>query len=70
MFDKRKEGITFRNLADKCGIGKTRAQKILKVGVQKHLFFTPRRTNPQRYYPESRHYAVVDFTKVSYEEKD
>jgi hypothetical protein len=61
LFDKRKEGITFETLERKYQIGKSRAQRILKVGVQKHLFFTPRRTNPQRYYPESRHYPVVEY---------
>ena len=61
LFDKRKEGITFETLERKYQIGKSRAQRILKRGVQGHLFFTPRRTNPQIYYPESRHYGVVEY---------
>ena len=61
LFDKRKEGITFETLTRRYQIGKSRAQRILKRGVQKHLFFTLRRTNPQKYYPESRHYAVVEY---------
>ncbi len=43
LFDKRKKGMVFENLVDKYGIRKTRAQRILKKGVQKHLFFAPRR---------------------------
>ena len=54
-------GITFETLTRRYQIGKSRAQRILKRGVQGHLFFTPRRTNPQSYYPESRHYGVVEY---------
>jgi hypothetical protein len=61
LFDKRKEAMTFETLTRRYQIGKSRAQRILKRGVQGHLFFTPRRTNPQKYYPESRHYAVVEY---------
>lgn len=61
LFDKRKEGITFETLTRRYQIGKSRAQRILKRGVQGHLFFTPTRTNPQKYYPESRRYAMVEY---------
>ena len=61
LFDKRKEGITFETLTRRYQIGKSRAQRILKVAVQKHLLFTHRHTNPQKYYPESRHYSVVRY---------
>ena len=43
LFDKRKEGITLETFTRRDQIGKSRAQRILKGGVQKHLFFTPRR---------------------------
>jgi hypothetical protein len=60
-FDECKEGTKFENLEKKYSLGKIRAQKILKRGVQKGFLFTSRRTNPQKYYPESRHYSVVEY---------
>ncbi|MEP6576008.1 MAG: hypothetical protein ABJB85_06245 [Nitrososphaerota archaeon] len=37
----------FHNLEIKFHIHKNRAQRILKIGMQKKVFFAPRRTNPQ-----------------------
>ncbi len=60
-FDQLKKGTDFQNLEIKFHIHKNRAQRILKMGVQKKIFFAPRRTNPQMYYPESRHYGVIEY---------
>jgi hypothetical protein len=64
-FDKCKKGTDFRNLRTKFGIGKSRAQRILKRGKKKRLFFSPVRKNPQEYFPESRRFQVVEYINKS-----
>jgi hypothetical protein len=59
-FDRWKKGTSFENLEAKFSIGKPRAQRILKRGKEKHIFFAPRRKNPQEYFPESRHFQVIE----------
>jgi len=59
-FDRFKEGTDFQNLEIKFDIGKRKAQRILKRGKEKKVFFTPLRKNPQQYFPESRRYKVTD----------
>ena len=61
QFDRYKKGTNFKNLQTKFGIGKSRAQRILKRGKRKRLFFTPMRKNPQEYFPESRHFPVTEY---------
>lgn len=48
-------------LESKYHITKRRAQRLLKRGLQNKLLFTPKHTNPQLYYPESRHFEVVEY---------
>jgi hypothetical protein len=59
-FDRLKEGTTFANLEKEFGVSKPWAQRILKRGTQMHVFFTPIRKNPQLYFPESRHFEVIE----------
>lgn len=60
-FDRFKVGTDFTDVKKKFGTGKRRAQRILKRGKQKRIFFTPTRRNPQQYFPESRHYDVIEY---------
>ena len=60
-FDKFKEGTDFQDLELEFDIGKAKAQRILKRGKEKKIFFTPMRTNPQQYFPESRHFKVTEY---------
>lgn len=60
-FDERKEGTSFANVENEFRINKARAQRILKIATQKQFLFTPGRKNPQKYYPDSRHYAVIEY---------
>lgn len=59
-FDRYKKGTDFANLESEFDITKDKAQRILKRGKEKRLFFTPRRKNPQQYYSESQHFEVID----------
>jgi hypothetical protein len=59
-FKNTKEGIGFRDLTDKFGVSKQRAQRKLKVCCENHYFgskkkvlFTPEQRKPQRYYPSA-----------------
>lgn len=60
-FDKIKEGTKFVDLEQTFGIRKARAQRLLKGAKLNGILFCPRRTNPQKYYPESRHFEVVQY---------
>ncbi len=60
-FDRWKEGTNFEKIKIKFDTDKSRAQRILKRGTQKGLFFTPLRKNPQQYFPESRHFEVIEY---------
>jgi hypothetical protein len=60
-FDRLKRGTNFQNLQVKFDIGKPKAQRILKRGTQRRLFFSPVRKNPQEYFPESRHFQVTEY---------
>lgn len=62
-FDEKKDGTDFENLVAEYGIRKARAQRILKRGVHRNSFFTHGRSNPQKYYPESRHFDVIEYLK-------
>lgn len=63
-FDKKKKGTKFADLEKGFGIRKARAQRILKRAAEKkHLFSYPARTNPQSYFPQSRHADVVMYFK-------
>ena len=65
-FEKRKKGTKFADLEKGFGIRKARAQRILKRAAEKkHLFSYPVRTNPQSYFPQSRHADVVLYFKNS-----
>jgi hypothetical protein len=58
-FDLWKKGTTFGDLETKFGVNKRRAQRTLKRAVQNGSLFTQGRTNPQSYFPQSRHFEVV-----------
>ncbi len=60
-FDKSKESTKFEHLERTFGIRKARAQRILKTAVLSRVLFSPCRTNPQNYYPESRHFQVIEY---------
>ena len=60
-FDKSKESTKFEDLERAFGIGKARAQRILKRAALIRVLFSPSRTNPQKYYPESRHFEVIEY---------
>jgi hypothetical protein len=59
-FDRLKKGTTFANLEKEFGVSKRWAQRILKRGRQMGVFFTPVRKNPEEYFPESRHFKVIE----------
>ena len=61
-FDKTKKGINF-SLQRKFGLSKSKAQRVLKRSRTNHLLFTPKHTIPQVYYPESRHFDVIEHLK-------
>jgi hypothetical protein len=60
-FDKWKKGTNYSMLEGEFHTSKRKSQRMLKRGVQQRLLFTPKRTNPQLYYPQSRHFEVVKF---------
>ena len=62
-FDKTKKGINFSLLQRKFGIIKSKSQRILKRSRANHLLFTPKHSIPQMYYPESRHFDVIEHLK-------
>jgi len=63
-FDNRKKGTTFTDIESRFGISKFKAQRILKRGIKLRLLFTMGRTKPQIYYPESRHFDVIEYYKT------
>jgi hypothetical protein len=60
-FDRWKLGTDFTNIQNKFNAGKGKAQRILKAGREKGIFFAPTRKNPQQYFPESRHFDVIEY---------
>jgi hypothetical protein len=61
IFDRWKRGIKFEDLDRTFGIGKKRAQRIIKMAAKEKSLFTLKRTNPQIYYPTSRKAEVIKF---------
>lgn len=60
-FDKWKVGVTFMDIEKRFCKSKGGAQRILKRGKEKGIFFTFRRKNPQEYFPENRHADVIEY---------